>query len=71
MAIDFILKTVRKELKVSQETLARKLNVSYATINRWENNKAKPSRLAMEKLINYCTDNKITSGILVELDKYR
>ena len=71
MTIDLILKIVRKELNISQETLARKLNVSYATLNRWENNKAKPSRLAMEKLLNYCADNKISNGILIELDQYR
>ena len=71
MTIDLILKIVRKELNISQETFARKLNVSYATLNRWENNKARPSRLAMEKLLNYCADKKISNGILIELDKYR
>lgn len=40
MTIREILKLVRKELNISQETLARDLNVSYATLNRWENKKS-------------------------------
>jgi DNA-binding transcriptional regulator YiaG len=32
----------REKLKMSQEIFARGLNVSYATINRWENDKTKP-----------------------------
>jgi DNA-binding transcriptional regulator YiaG len=71
MTIDLILKTIRKELNISQETLARELNVSYATLNRWENKKAKPSRLAMDKLKIYCATNGISDSILAELEKFR
>ena len=71
MMIDLILKAIRNELNISQETLARDLNVSYATLNRWENNKAKPSRLAMDKLKNYCSSTKISNDIIVELEKIR
>lgn len=38
MTIAEILKSIRKELDISQEALARELNVSFATLNRWENN---------------------------------
>jgi DNA-binding transcriptional regulator YiaG len=38
MTIDEIIKTIRKELGISQEMLARDLTVSFATLNRWENN---------------------------------
>jgi DNA-binding transcriptional regulator YiaG len=34
---------LRKALKWSQEELARKLGVSFATVNRWENGDRKPS----------------------------
>lgn len=71
MTIELILKAIRKELNISQETLARELNVSYATLNRWENKKAKPSRLAMDKLKNYCATNEISRNIMTELDKCR
>lgn len=69
MTIDIILKTIRKELNISQETFARELNVSYATLNRWENKKAKPSRLAMEKLIHFCSDKGIAKNIIESLKK--
>ena len=40
------LKEVRKQLGISQEDLARELGVSFATVNRWENGKSRPSKLA-------------------------
>ena len=48
MAKEFsaVVKSVRTRLKMSQEGLARKLGVSFATVNRWENSRTKPSRLA-------------------------
>ena len=34
----------------SQEQLARKIGVSWNTVQRWESGKTKPSQLAMQKL---------------------
>lgn len=48
------IKTVRKELKISQEQLARLLNVSFSTVNRWENGKSVPSQMAQELLRQLC-----------------
>lgn len=42
-----LVKKVRKQLSLSQEDLARQLGVSFATVNRWENNHVKPSKLAV------------------------
>ena len=44
------LKKLRQQQGWSQEDLARTLGVSFATVNRWENGKNKPSRLAVEKI---------------------
>ena len=44
------LKKLRQQQGWSQEYLARTLGVSFATVNRWENGKTKPSRLAQEKI---------------------
>ena len=44
------LKKLRQQKGWSQEDLARELGVSFATVNRWENDKPKPSRLAQEKI---------------------
>jgi DNA-binding XRE family transcriptional regulator len=45
-----LIKEVRRQLAISQEDLARELGVSYATVNRWENGQAKPSKLARAQL---------------------
>ena len=56
----------REKLNISQEDLARALNVSYATINRWENDRNRPVRMARVAFDNFCEthgvyfiDNKI------------
>jgi len=53
------LRYVREKLNISQEDLARALNVSYATINRWENSKNKPVRMAQVAFNDFCAKNKI------------
>ena len=50
---------VRDKLKISQEDLARALNVSYATVNRWENSKTKPIRMARVLFDAFCIENAI------------
>ena len=40
----------RSKLKPSQEELAARLNVSFATVNRWENDKAKPQGAARDAI---------------------
>ena len=49
-----IFKEVRLQLALSQEDLARELGVSYATVNRWENDQAKPTKLARAQLDAFC-----------------
>ena len=56
-----ILKKLRTAFGLTQEQFAAKLGVTYSTVNRWENNKGKPSPLAMlrlEKLQNKLKRNK-------------
>jgi len=48
------IRIVREHLKLSQEDLARALNVSYATINRWENARTKPNKMAQGVFLNFC-----------------
>lgn len=57
-----LVKKVRNKLGYSQEQLARALNISFSTVNRWENSKVKPSRMAREIFMNFC----ITQGIEIE-----
>ena len=43
-----MVKKVRIELGYSQEQLARALNISFSTVNRWENGKVNPSQMERE-----------------------
>tara|TARA_R110001583_G_scaffold193470_1_gene362046 strand:- start:9883 stop:10089 length:207 start_codon:yes stop_codon:yes gene_type:complete len=43
------VKNLRAQLGLSQEDLSKKLGVSFATINRWENGKNHPSKLAKKQ----------------------
>jgi transcriptional regulator with XRE-family HTH domain len=61
MDFSTIVKQARKEAKLSQEALANALNVSFATINRWENQKTMPTKLAFD---NFCKEK----GIEIEGD---
>jgi putative transcriptional regulator len=53
------VKKVRKQLGISQKQLAVALNVSFATINRWENNRVIPSNLAQKSFFDFCENNFI------------
>lgn len=49
-----LLKRVREQLNLSQEDLARELGVSFATINRWENGRTAPFKLARKQFDVFC-----------------
>lgn len=44
------IRAIREALSLSQEELASKLGVSFATVNRWEGGKSEPQRAQAEKL---------------------
>lgn len=56
------VKEVRRQLALSQEELAHALGVSFATVNRWENGKTVPSKLAQRQFERFCKQKKIDSG---------
>ena len=49
-----LVKEVRRQLGISQEELAHELGVSFATINRWENGKTTPFKLARRQFDAFC-----------------
>lgn len=53
------IKSIRLELNMSQEMLARELDVSFATVNRWERMHTEPSFRAKQKFEEFCLKNKI------------
>ena len=50
---EFVI-SVRRKLKLSQKQLATAINVSYSTINRWENGHVVPSNLAVKSFYDFC-----------------
>ena len=52
------LETYRLENKISQEELARKLDVAFSTVNRWLNGKAKPNKIQMYHIQKLLTKQK-------------
>ncbi|HUU64669.1 MAG TPA: helix-turn-helix transcriptional regulator [Dehalococcoidales bacterium] len=44
------LRELRKQKEWTQEDLARKINVSLSTVQRWEKRGAEPTRLARHEL---------------------
>lgn len=62
---EFVI-SVRKNLNLSQKQLAAAINVSYSTINRWENGHVTPSNLATKSFLDFCENNfiDIPNGLL-------
>lgn len=54
MSFGKMVKNIRIQLAMSQEQLARELNVSFSTVNRWENGRSRPSPMAKELFFSFC-----------------
>ena len=54
-----LLKDIRKELLISQTELAELLDVSFASVNRWENERFEPTIKAKRKIKELCIKNHI------------
>lgn len=57
------VKAVRAQLGLSQEDFAHALGVSFTTVNRWENGKTSPSRLARKQFDQFCEDMRAQGKI--------
>lgn len=64
MSFDKDVKVVRDQLGITQEQLAHELNISFSTINRWENGHTSPSKLARMRLIEFCIKKNIGTDII-------
>lgn len=54
------IKDIRKALNLTQTEFANELEVSFSTINRWENGKTIPNKMTIKMIINYCEKNNIS-----------
>jgi putative transcriptional regulator len=46
----YLIRTIREELNLTQEELARELGVTFPTVNRWENDRTQPSPMALRQV---------------------
>jgi len=54
-----LIKQIREHLDMSQTEFAERLNVTFATVNRWENGRAIPNKLAQSTLYEICKENSV------------
>lgn len=63
------IKKIRLTSILTQEEFAKEVGVSFATVNRWETGKAKPTIKAMKLIDEYCKKNDIDFNIGEEAAK--
>ncbi|MDP2326343.1 MAG: N-6 DNA methylase [Gammaproteobacteria bacterium] len=61
-----LIRTLRSQLNLSQEQLASRLEVSVATVNRWEAGKSKPQRAKQAAIDSLAADTDLTPGVQSE-----
>lgn len=61
------IKCIRRREFLTQEDFAKELGVSFATVNRWETGKAKPSLKAMKLIDTYCKKRSIDFDVTEEM----
>ena len=66
MTFSETIKQIRQKHFLSQEAFAKELGVSFATVNRWESGKTKPTYKTMKLLDDYCKKNGILFDISAE-----
>ena len=64
-----LIQALRSRLGLSQMKLAEQLEVSFATVNRWENGRSRPASSALRKLMELCRRNHLQ--ILQTSDGYQ
>lgn len=51
-----LIKKIRLYINMNQTEFAERLNVTFATVNRWENGRALPNKLAQDKIYDLCKE---------------
>lgn len=67
MAFSEDIKKIRRKAFLTQEEFAKRIGVSYTTVNRWETGKAKPNLKTMKLIDEYCKENSIDFDVSEEV----
>lgn len=57
--MEMLIKQIRTYLNMSQSEFAEQLNVTFATVNRWENGRAVPNKLAQSAMFDLCKEKSV------------
>ena len=66
MDFPYIVKNAREKLGMSQEEMAHALKISFATINRWENGKTHPNKMAKSVFFAFCEQHGIKAEAILQ-----
>ena len=55
-----LVRALRRELKMTQEEFAHELGITVGTVNRWENGRFRPSKLAKATLTDFAQRHGLT-----------
>ena len=59
---------LRSERRISQRQLADELNVSFTSVNRWENGRTMPNKMTVLVIRQDCTDHGLDFSYDEEAD---
>ena len=54
-----LIKSIRSSVNMSQEQFADCIGTTVLSINRWENGKTEPNKMAQKQLYQFCKDNSV------------
>jgi DNA-binding transcriptional regulator YiaG len=55
-----LVRTLRRRLSMTQEEFAHELGITVGTVNRWENGRFHPSKLARATLADFATKHGLS-----------
>ncbi len=65
MDFSSIVKYAREKLGLSQEEMAHALKISFSTVNRWENAKTHPNKMAKSVFFAFCAQHGIEAEAML------
>jgi putative transcriptional regulator len=71
MEISEAIKAIREELQMTQTDFAEAIHVSFSTVNRWENNKVIPNRMARALILDLCEKRKVNTALIEKMRLYK
>ena len=66
-----LIKIIRTQSGLTQEEFAHAISSTMTTVNRWENDKSTPNRMAKALLIAFCKSRNFDESLIESIEKIR